>query len=110
MCSTPPRQLILSFNPAWRGAGGKGIYPAWFADLSIAGFRDLESFSFDEVTYTHEAWRGRIRASAGVGASLPPDDVERFDHAHAALLRDAFPDDPLGIPHRIFALSARAPE
>src|SRR5918996_1531463 len=28
-----------------------------------------------EVPYSHEAWRGRIRASAGVGASLSPEGV-----------------------------------
>ena len=83
--------------------------PLWFADLSQAGFADIESFSFDlSVPYSHEAWLGRIRASAGVAASLPPDAVERFNAAHRALLATHFPADPLHIPHRVFAVSGRA--
>ena len=76
----------------------------------MAGFEALETFSFDEaVTYCHEAWRGRVRASAGVGASLPPAGVAKFDSALAALLAERFPDDPQAVPHRVFCLTARAP-
>jgi ubiquinone/menaquinone biosynthesis C-methylase UbiE len=61
--------LIRSYNPAWNLGGPWRYYP-WIGDLSAAGFARLESFSFDEETpYTHEAWRGRVRASAGIGAS-----------------------------------------
>ena len=102
--------LILAHNPAWRGAGGRGIHPAWLTDAAVAGFRDIETFSFDVATpYTHEAWRGRIRASAGVAASLPPDDVVRFDAELAALLAADFPADPLEVPHRVWAVVAVRP-
>lgn len=97
--------LILKHNPSWHLAGGSGIHPRWFADLAQAGFEDLESFSYDEpVMYSREAWRGRIRASAGVAASLPPERVALFDNEHAELLARSFPDDPLRVPHRVFAL------
>lgn len=97
--------LILKHNPAWHLAGGSGIHPRWFADLAQAGFGELESFSYDEtVVYSREAWRGRIRASAGVAASLPPERVMLFDHEHAELLERSFPGDPLRVPHRVFAL------
>jgi SAM-dependent methyltransferase len=100
--------LILALNPQWKLAGGDGIYGRWFADLSSGGFSGLESFSFDVVqTYSHEAWRGRIRASAGVAASLDPDAVARFDTEHAALLAERFPEQPLQVPHRVFALLGR---
>ena len=99
--------LILKHNPRWRGAGGLGMYPAWTSDLAEAGFRRMETFSFDvDVAYTHEAWRGRIRASAGIAASLPTAIVERFDAEHAELLSDRFADDPLSVPHRVWALVA----
>jgi SAM-dependent methyltransferase len=98
--------LILKHNPAWHLAGTTGIYPRWFADLSGAGFTALESFSYDEsVSYTREAWRGRIRASAGVSATLTPERVALFDAEHAQMLERGFPDDPLTIPHRVFALT-----
>jgi SAM-dependent methyltransferase len=103
-------RLILEFSPGWNGAGSLGMYPQWAPDVSGAGFTDIETFSYDvAVSYSQEAWRGRIRASAGVGASLPPSDIERFDQAHAALLRTRFPSDPLVIPHRVWALIARSP-
>jgi hypothetical protein len=103
-------QLILRHNPYWWGAGGAGIHPQWLGDLSAAGYRDLETFSYDEaVAYTPEAWRGRIRASAGVGASLSPDLVAAFDADLAALLRERFPGSPLQVPHRVFAITARPP-
>ncbi|MDR3415665.1 MAG: class I SAM-dependent methyltransferase [Nevskia sp.] len=99
--------LILKHNPAWHLAGGTGIYPRWFGDLRQAGFDDLESFSYDEtVTYSRESWRGRIRASAGVAASLPPERVVLFDQEHAEMLARGFPEEPLRIPHRVFALTA----
>jgi SAM-dependent methyltransferase len=100
--------LILEHNPHWKFAGGNGIYGRWFADLSTAGFRGLQSLSFDiDQPYGHEAWRGRIRASAGVAASLDAAEVARFDAAHAALLAEKFPADPLRVPHRVFALLGR---
>jgi SAM-dependent methyltransferase len=100
--------LICEHNPAWKMAGGTGIHPAWFADLALAGFRGIESFSFDvDATYSHEAWRGRIRASAGVAASLAPAAVAAFDTALAELLQQKFPEDPLPVPHRVFTVLGR---
>lgn len=102
--------LIEAFNPKWNLGGGNGLYPAWFADLTGAGFLALESFSFDiDVPYAREAWLGRIRASAGVAASLPPSDVEKFSRALDKLLQSKFPGDPLVIPHRVFAVIGRKP-
>jgi SAM-dependent methyltransferase len=103
-------QLIEQHNPAWTLGGGYGVYPMWLRDVAVADFRNLEIFSFDvPVAYSHEAWRGRIRASAGVAASLPPDQVARFDAELDSLLRQRFAADPLEVPHRVFALIARAP-
>ena len=102
--------LILHHNPAWKGAGGKGIYPWWFGDLTGAGLEGIESFSFDiPAPYSHEAWRGRIRASAGVGASMTPEQVENFDRELQELLTARFPEDPLQVPHRVFAVLGRRP-
>ena len=102
--------LIERHNPAWRMGGGTGLHPRWLTDLAVAGFADLRTFSFDrDEPYSHEAWRGRIRASAGVQASLAPDEVERFDAELAALLRERFPADPLAVPHRVWAAIGTRP-
>lgn len=101
-------QLILAHNPAWTAHGGSGLHSKELADFTGGGFTALQSFSYDEyVPYCHAAWRGRIRASAGVGASLPPEAVARFDEAHAAMLAAQFPAEPLQTPHRVFALIGR---
>lgn len=103
-------RLVLEHNARWTGAGTTGLYPAWLADVAIAGFERLETFSTDvPATYTHEGWRGRLRACAGVGASLPPDAVARFDAALRALLAERFPHEPLEVPHRVFAVVCRRP-
>lgn len=90
---------------------GLGIHPFWLRDLGEAGYRGLETFSYDvEVPYTPEAWRGRIRASAGVGGSMTPERVEGFDEELGRLLASRFPGALLRVPHRVFAVFARAPE
>ena len=101
--------LIRAFNSEWNLWGGTGMYPQWLRDLAIAGFQKIESFTFDlDVPYSHEAWRGRIRASAGVGASMPPEKVERFDNELAKILRERFPE-PMTALHRVFAALGTAP-
>lgn len=102
-------QLILQHNPSWRLGGGSGLYPRWLRDLGEADFQNLSTFSYDVfVPYSHEDWRGRIRASAGVGASLPPEQVSVFDAELAALLHEQFPQPILDVHHRVWAATGRA--
>jgi SAM-dependent methyltransferase len=99
-------ELILMHNPSWTMAGGNGIYPGWLRDLAEASFVGLETFSFDvSVSYSQEAWRGRIRASAGVKASLGTAAIENFDAELSAILRESYTEDPLSVPHRVWVAS-----
>ena len=103
-------KLIERHNPKWKFSGGLGIHPQWPRDLAVAGFRNIETFSFDiDAIYTHEAWRGRIRASAGVGASLAPEAVAAFDAELRAMLAKRWPEDPMRVMHRVFAAIGVAP-
>lgn len=100
-------RLIRRHNPAW-SFGGSRLHPEYLADLVQAGFVEVESFSFDvAIPFGHTSWRGRIRASAGVGASLDARAVRRFDDELARLLEANFPEQPLILPHRVFALLGR---
>ena len=103
-------RLVARHNPDWRLGNNSGIYPSFLADVGDGGFSGLETFSFDvDVSYSHEAWRGRIRASAGVGASLPAEAVARFDTELAEALRTGWAVEPLIVPHRVWALKADGP-
>ena len=103
-------ELIERFNPQWKLGNGLGLYPRWMRDLGVAGFAGLESFSFDvDVSYSHAAWRGRIRASAGVGATLSGERAAAFDSELAALLASRFAGDPASVPHRVFAAIGAVP-
>ena len=84
---------------------GTGFYPAWAGDLSLAGFRELGFGGFDhDALYSHADWRGRIRASAGVGGAMEPGAVERFDAELGAMLEGRFSGETLRVPHRVFGI------
>lgn len=101
-------ELIKRMNPGWDYTESVGIYPKWFRHLSEGGFYGIQSYTYDEnVVYTHEGWRGRMRACGGVGGSMDSDTIEAFDRNLADLLSKEFPEDPLSIPHRIFVVYGR---
>src|SRR5690606_16500639 len=100
-------RLILKHRPAWKHANSAGISGPPLRDLSVAGFSAIECFSFDQrLAFTRDQWRGFIRTTSAVGPSMPPAMLERFEAEHAALLRQW--DEPLVVPHRIFAVVGRA--
>lgn len=102
--------LILQYNQRWSMAGGTGIYGEWTVEVAAAGFERIETFSFDvTIPFTHEQWRGRMRTCNAIGASLPEATVADFDQALAQLLAEQFPDEPICVAHRSWALVARAP-
>jgi ubiquinone/menaquinone biosynthesis C-methylase UbiE len=94
--------LVLEFNPKWSAADWSGRIPAcpeWAEKI----FDVRAMFYYDEpIPFTHETWRGRIRACRGIGAALTPDEVTTFDTAHAELLKQIAPD-PFTVLHRIDA-------
>jgi SAM-dependent methyltransferase len=111
------QEIILRYTPPgdpahgpWRFAKGTGIYPQWLADLQSIGFVGIETFSFDvRVPYSHEGWVGRIRASAPIAGTLDGDGVRACSQELVTMLTERFPEDPLAIPHRVWAVTAHAP-
>lgn len=95
-------ELVLQHNPAWTAAdyaGGVPQSPRW-----AEGRCDVRAhFVFDEaIAFTHESWRGRMRACRGVGAALSEQEVRRFDADLAALLSRIAPAE-FHVRHRIDA-------
>jgi ubiquinone/menaquinone biosynthesis C-methylase UbiE len=79
-----------------RREAGFGI-PEWAKDK----FR-LKTYHtyYVVIPFTKETWRGRIRASRGVGALLSPEKTEEFDQELQKLLDD-IGEDYFDIEHRI---------
>jgi len=103
-------RVIEKHNPGWKLGNYEPGGVRYLRDLANGGFTNRESFGVDyDIPYSHEAWRGRIRASAGVSASLGKDAVVAFDAEHAAMLSRDFPDDPMQVPHRVIACWGRKP-
>lgn len=95
-------ELILKFNPSWTAHSWNGEVPA-FPEWAKNHFKLSGMFYYDElVPFTHESWRGRIRACRGVGAALSPEEVKEFDEAHKKLLEQSVPKS-FAVLHRIDA-------
>jgi SAM-dependent methyltransferase len=103
-------EIILRYTPTWPFADRAGLYPQWLVDLQTAGFIGIETFSFDvAVPYSHEAWVGRVRASAPIAGTLDDDGVRACSQELAVMLRARFAEDRLAVPHRVWAVTAQAP-
>jgi SAM-dependent methyltransferase len=102
--------LIRAYNPKWNLGDRDWQGAVELATLAAAGFDQRQTFSVDfDIAYSPEAWRGRIRASAGVSASLDADAVARFDADLAQLMARDFPGPTVTAPHRIIAIWGRKP-
>ncbi len=95
-------KLVLKFNPGWSGADWDGRAPAELP-LAHPAFTSKTRFCYDEaIPFTRESWRGRMRALRGMGASLPPETVAKFDAEHEAILKQ-MAGESFTILHRIYA-------
>jgi ubiquinone/menaquinone biosynthesis C-methylase UbiE len=93
-------ELIARYNPDYFNPGGvngeKTVFPDWAQDL----FSQRTQRQYTEtIPYTKDDWRGRIRASRWIGASLPPREVKAFDRDHQKLLERA--PEVIRVQHRI---------
>jgi hypothetical protein len=91
---------VLEHNPDWGGADWSGHLAAE-PDWSIDTFELIGFFAYDEqIPFTRESWRGRMRALRGIAASLNSDQVAAFDREHEALL-EQLTGNEFQIWHRI---------
>ncbi|MBQ3264459.1 MAG: class I SAM-dependent methyltransferase [Ruminococcus sp.] len=92
-------ETVRRYNPAWSEKGfseNEYRFPDWAKDR----FTSQAVLSYDEtLTFTKEAWLGRVLTCRGVSASLPPDKVARFEEEYRGILQKY--DEPLLLKHRI---------
>ncbi|MCR5475549.1 MAG: methyltransferase domain-containing protein [Lachnospiraceae bacterium] len=83
--------LVCKFSPTWSGRG-ETKHPIHIPEVMYDYFEieDHEEYDID-VPFTKEAWHGRMIACRGVGASLSPEELAKWDAEHRELLAD-YPD------------------
>lgn len=92
-------RTVLRYNPAWNGSGFR-TYRYQFPSWAEGRFALDTVHSYDAVlTFTKEAWLGRIRSCRGVGASLSAADAAAFEAEYRALLEQYA--EPLRLKHQI---------
>jgi ubiquinone/menaquinone biosynthesis C-methylase UbiE len=93
--------LIARYNPQFDRRQGQQAREEDTAPLWSQGRFALKTFHRyqEAVPFTHEQWRGRIRASKWIGAALAPPEVAAFDEEHRLLLENE--PGTLQVQHRI---------
>ena len=85
-------KMILKYSPKWSGAG-EHRHEIWVPEVAYKYFEKEFHEEYDlKVPFTKEAWHGRIKASRGIGASLSPQELERWDKEHRELLDKIAPE------------------
>ncbi len=86
-------RLILKYNPDWSGCN-ETRRPNQIPNIYRQYFETEQSEIFDlQVPFTRESWNGRMKACRGIGASLPQEEVRRFEKEHMALLNTIAPKE-----------------
>jgi SAM-dependent methyltransferase len=100
--------IVQRHNPEWPFGGLDGMQRHAVRDMRMGGFQSIETFSVDlDIAYSHEGWRGRMRASAPISGSLDPDRVQAFDSELATMLARDFAQEPVQAAHCVFAVFGR---
>ena len=105
-------EMILKYSPKWSGCGAKR-HENWVPDIAYKYFDKIDHEEYDlMVPFTKESWHGRVRASRGIGASLNPEELARWDAEHRALLDEIAPEkfDILHVAHLSYLPPSTAPQ
>lgn len=85
-------QLVLRYSPNWSGAG-ETLHPI---PVSPDMQRQLRLTFHEEylldVPFTRESWNGRMKVCRGIGASLPPEQIARWEQEHRKMLAELAPE------------------
>lgn len=85
-------KLVLKYNPGWSGAG-ETVHPIEIPDCCRETFTLVPHEEYKlAVPFTRESWHGRMKACRGIGASLAPEEIARWEQEHKALLARIAPE------------------
>lgn len=84
-------ELVLKYSPEWTGAG-QTKHPISVPDELYKNFEPVYHEEYDiNVPFTRNAWHGRMKACRGIGASLSPEEIEKWEVEHIKMLSDIAP-------------------
>lgn len=91
MIAGESEKLVLKFNPGWTGGGYKRV-PLFVPEIAGKYFDTEAVEGYDlMVPFTRETWNGRMKACRGIGASLTPEEIGKWEKAHMELLEKTAP-------------------
>ncbi len=80
--------LVLKYSPGWTGAG-ETKHPIAIPDVVYDYFEMEDHEEYDlKVPFTRASWHGRMKACRGVGASLSPEELKKWEADHQQLLEE----------------------
>lgn len=86
-------KLVLKYSPNWSGAR-ETVHPIHIPECYTEKFEMVYHEEYKlKVPFTRESWNGRMKACRGVGASLTPDEVEKWEKEHMQLLEIIAPQE-----------------
>ena len=85
-------KLVLKYSPNWSGAF-ETMHPIEIPKCYEDKFELVyhEEYKLN-VRFTRESWNGRMKACRGVGASLTPEEIEKWEKEHIKLLEEIAPE------------------
>ena len=99
-------ELVLKYNPKWSGAG-QIRHPVFVSEAVHELFDVAHREEYDvDISFTREAWNGRMKATRGVGASLSAEEVAAWEREHKALLQKIAPEEFV-IKHQVRMLELK---
>lgn len=84
--------LVLKYSPDWSGAGETKHPIRVSEDLYEAFEAVFHEEYYVDVPFTKETWHGRMKACRGIGASLSPEEIEKWEAEHKRLLKNIAPE------------------
>jgi len=87
-------KLVLKYNPDWNGAA-ETRHPIWLPDEKAVfdSFELVHNEQYDvNIPFTRDTWHGRMLACRGVGASLSPEQIEKWENEHKKMLSEIAPE------------------
>ena len=92
-------ETVQRYNPAWNPEGfseQEYRFPDWAKERFTC--EQVESYDVS-LSFTKEAWLGRVLTCRGVGASLSDEKIAQFEAEYRGILGKY--DEPLKLRHRI---------